>query len=227
MVSVCASLLLLMAVCGQVHAENNINERLAKSIGYYVDGEYRRAADSLQTILPRITDENMEATAYKYLGFSYVMLDRIPEARESFGAALQKFPGIELDTLEVPPSISVVFKEVKLSQRVEKAESGTRRLTAGILMGAGMVSSGAAGYLLYESKRSYEAYQGVSSRNQALMDRHYDSHVRTLAAGVGLGAAALIMLPTSVYLFFDRGEKNQTSIRLRLTPSSAAVCWHF
>src|SRR5512136_753099 len=87
--------------------------RLDSCISYFKDGDYQKAVDSINLLLPLITDRRQEAEAYKYLGFSYIMLDKIDKAKEYFSVALEKFPGMTIDTLEVPPNIASIFKLAK------------------------------------------------------------------------------------------------------------------
>jgi tetratricopeptide (TPR) repeat protein len=93
---------------------------LDSCIIYYQDGEYIKSVDSLKALLPSLSKKDDLATAYKYLAFSYVMLEMVNTARETFNKALEEYPEMELDTVKIPPNITAVFKEVKKEKGLQK-----------------------------------------------------------------------------------------------------------
>jgi tetratricopeptide (TPR) repeat protein len=162
----------VLFVFGQyVFADEATTARLDTCKAYYEDGDYQKAADSIKALLPLISDRREEAEAYKYLGFSYVMLDLINKAKDFFRVALEKFPQMMIDTLEVPPNISIVFKQAKLETQMEKGEildkkvqaKNTSRIVLGsFLTAAGAVSTGTAGYFFYKGFKDRDTYRNAT-----------------------------------------------------------------
>ncbi len=205
----------LLILIGTVGAADNSNaesveNRLEGFIIYFEDGEYTKAADSLEVLLPDIDDPVLEARAYKYLAFSNVMLDRINEAKVLFAVALEKHPDLAVDTLAVPPNVTIVFRQAKLEKemKLEKARNSPeirrmRLLGAGTLSG-GLLSLAAGTYFMYDSYSQYQKYMGVESSDPnalKVMDEYYDSHRRSYIAGGIFGGVGIIMVPVSIYLF--------------------------
>lgn len=131
-----------------------MRSKLDICIYLYENGKYQEAVDSLKALLPQVTDPDEQADAYKYLAFSYVMLDMVNQAKRNFDSLLIKFPKAEIDTISVPPNITVVFKQSKLErQLVEEKElekkKGKKRMiyiVGGV--SAAAVATGATVYLL-------------------------------------------------------------------------------
>lgn len=192
----------LMFVFGQyVFAADATTARLDSCKAYYEDGDYQKAADSIKALLPLISDRRDEAEAYKYLGFSYVMLDLINKAKDFFRVALEKFPQMMIDTLEVPPNISIVFKQAKLETQMEKGEildktiqgkKTKRTVFASLLTAAGTLSAGAGGYFLYKGFQAHSDY--VNATDSADCDRYWKDMSKDFIIGgcaTGVAAAAL------------------------------------
>jgi tetratricopeptide (TPR) repeat protein len=203
---------IIMLMCGQyVFAEGPTTARLDSCIAYYEDGEYQKAADSIKALLPLISDRRQEAEAYKYLGFSYVMLDLINKAKDFFRVALEKFPQMVIDTLEVPPNISIVFRQAKLETQMEKGEildkkdqeSKTKRTVfASLLTGTGAVSALAGGFFIFKGIKALQNYNKIDTiyaaehpdTYKADLDRYWSEKTKNLIIGgcaTGAGAAAL------------------------------------
>ena len=196
---------MVMLVCGQyVFAEGTTTARLDSCIAYYEDGDYQKAADSIKALLPLISDRLQEAEAYKYLGFSYVMLDLINKAKDFFRVALEKFPQMVIDTLEVPPNISIVFKQAKLETQMEKGEildkkvqakNTKRTVLASVLTSAGAVSLGAGGYFLFRGYKAWKNYGDVTDDvvdYQNVMDQYWrDKNKFLIIGGCATGVAAV------------------------------------
>ena len=99
-----------------VHAQNaESHGRLEKAIASFKDGDYKKAADSCAVLLPLLSGTD-QREGYKYYGFSLAMLNRVDQAKAAFRTALDKFPGMDIDTLEVQPTIAIVFKQAKLEK---------------------------------------------------------------------------------------------------------------
>lgn len=142
--------------------------KLDSCISYYRDGDYQKTADSLKTLLPLISDRLEEAEAYKYLGFSYVMLDQLDKARDFFRVALDKFPRMTIDTLEVPPNVAVVFKQTRIERQIDKGELVEKKppgpgrklnVLPALCIGTGTLGVGVGGYFFikgYQAHRDYE-----------------------------------------------------------------------
>jgi tetratricopeptide (TPR) repeat protein len=144
--------------------------RLDACVSYYKDGDYQKAADSIKALLPLIADKRVEAEAYKYLGFSYVMLDQIDQAREFFRVVLEKFPQMTIDTLEVPPNVAIVFKQTRIERQMETGEivekkvqeqDRKRTVFATLCTVTGAIGAGAGGYFLYQGYRAHRDYENA------------------------------------------------------------------
>jgi tetratricopeptide (TPR) repeat protein len=196
---------IFVLVCGQyVFAQGTTTARLDSCIAYYEDGDYQKTADSIKALLPLISDRRQEAEAYKYLGFSYVMLDLINKAKDFFRVALEKFPQMVIDTLEVPPNISIVFKQAKLETQMEKGEildkkvqekNTKRTVLASVLTTAGVACTGAGGFFLYKGYSSYKKYGDVAETDpdyNALLDKYWsEKNTNLIIGGCATGAAAV------------------------------------
>ena len=188
-----------------VSADQATKTRLDSCVSYYQDGEYQKAADSIKALLPLVSDRREEAEAYKYLGFSYVMLDLIDKAKEFFRVALEKFPQMVIDTLEVPPNITIVFRQAKLETQLEKGEINDKKVDekqqrhkrvvfASILTATGAVSALAAGYFFYEGHNEHSDYENSASQTEL------DSHWSTMQQDLIIGGCATAF--AAVDLFF-------------------------
>lgn len=190
---------IIIGMCGQcVFADGTTIDRLDSCIAYYEDGEYQKAADSIKALLPLISDRLQEAEAYKYLGFSYVMLDLINRAKDFFRVALEKFPQMVIDTLEVPPNISIVFRQAKLETQMEKGEildkkvqkkKTQRTVFASLLTAAGTVSVGAGGYFIFKGFKAHQNY--TNATDSADCDFYWKTMSKDyIIGGCATGAAA-------------------------------------
>ncbi len=203
--------LMVMLVGGLAAADSSsverLESRLEKFIIYFEDGEYQRAVDSLESFLSEVEDPALESSAYKYLSFSNVMLDRINEAKELFAAALRKYPDLSVDTLAVPPNVTIVYRQAKLEREMEleKARNSPeirrmRLLGAGTLSG-GVLALAAGAYFFYDSYSQYQKYNDVDSYEPEALNEYYDRHRRSYIAGGIFGGVGVMMVPVSVYLF--------------------------
>jgi tetratricopeptide (TPR) repeat protein len=218
---------------GSVFGQGDTRAKLDSCIGYYEFGEYQKAADSLKALLPLIADEQEEATAYKYLGFSYAMLEMVEKAKAFFRVALEKFPAMQVDTLEVPPNVQVIYKQVALEKEIETKEEEVRRSpkriagTAFLVSGLSLGAMG--GYFLYNSKQEYDAYLAVDRPDQDLLDSRWGAHRRSLVVGSVFGGSAAVLLPLSA-LFYVRGRAagaDEPEAYLEIRPTGAGLVCRF
>jgi hypothetical protein len=232
-------------------AAPNVQERLDSCISYYEFGEYAMAADSIKALLPLISDKQMEATAYKYLGFSYVMLEMVNRAKDFFRVALEKFPQMEVDTLEVPPNIMIVFKQAKLEHKIEEGDTGVtvikadprvkrRRTVASVLLASGVVVGGLGGYFFFDASNEYDEYQAIDDPSQQdKMDAHYENASNSLVVGIVTGGVGVALLPVSLVLFLkknrDKDEEEEETeeaeeeekVSIRATPGGVRLVYRF
>ena len=89
------------------------------------NGDYEKAIDCLTLLILYTHNSNDSIAIFKYLGFSYGMLGRIDRAKENFSNALNKLPDLQIDTLECPPNISIIFNQVKLERKIAKIDTAT------------------------------------------------------------------------------------------------------
>jgi hypothetical protein len=160
-----------------------------------------------------IPEDQMEA--YKYLGFAYGMLNRIEKSKKVFKTVLDKYPSMDIDTLEVPPNIAIIFKQAKLEKKIEKIDtsnSGTPRIIVQkknivapiLLLSAAIVSAGAGGDLFYYGNQQYQKYKSVDAPDQSLLDRYYAGYRNSYIAGAACVGLTAVMLPISIYLFVKK-----------------------
>jgi len=119
-------LVLLIAFCVFPQAPNL--RVFEKCHTHYKFGEYIKAEDCLKLLLPKLTDTLHQATAYKMLAWSSVMLDMIPRAKQHFKKMLELAPTMELDTAANPPNITMVYRQVKLEHQLKAQAQETVRL---------------------------------------------------------------------------------------------------
>jgi hypothetical protein len=142
-----------------VTAEGSSRSKLDLCIYLYENGKYQEAVDSIKALLPKIEDPLVQAEAYKYLAFSYVMLDMVNQAKTNFDSLLVKFPKAEIDTVSVPPNITVVFKQSKLERQLEEGKAlekkrSKRRMIW--IIGGTSVAAAAVGTTVYFITRAPE-----------------------------------------------------------------------
>jgi tetratricopeptide (TPR) repeat protein len=199
-------------------ADETTTARLDSCIIYYEDGDYEKAADSIKALLPLISDRREEAEAYKYLGFSYVMLDLINKAKNFFRVALEKFPQMVIDTLEVPPNISIVFRQAKLETQMEKGEildkkvqerRTKRTVLASLLTATGAVGLGAGGYFVYKGLQVNRDYQNEKDRT-ADFDWYINTRNRDYLMGGCASGAGLAALGCGVWMLLHRPAAKDT-----------------
>jgi tetratricopeptide (TPR) repeat protein len=224
--------MMLMLVAGQrVIAGDVTKTRLDACVSYYQDGDYQKAVDSIKTLLPLISDRREEAEAYKYLGFSYVMLDLIDKAKEFFRVALEKFPQMVIDTLEVPPNITIVFKQAKLETQLEKGEmfdktvqdKNQKRIVLGALCtSTGVIGTGVGGYFLYRGFKARRDYKNAT----ADFDSYWNTMKRSFLIGGCATAVGGLDLTLGLYLLIKKPAQ-QKKVSMTTTGNGITLQWRF
>jgi tetratricopeptide (TPR) repeat protein len=213
-----------LAVMVPVPGQASNRETMGRYISFYENGEYAKAVDSLKAVLPLLSNKEELAECYKYLAFSYVMLDMINAAKANFGEMIQKFPTMEVDTVSVPPNITVVFRQVKIENELERQkrlekerEKGSRRndrLFYGLtgVAGAGSLAVGVVFYL--SGADAYQKYNNAEAPDEI---SRYRNQVSTdyVISDVGLGITVIAAGLITYRLI--TGRKNQPG------PSAGAI----
>jgi tetratricopeptide (TPR) repeat protein len=210
--------------------------QLESCISDYRDGNYQKTADSLAAILPLLSDPGDQIEAYKYLGFSYGMLNRIEKSKTIFKTVLEKFPAMDIDTLEVPPNIAIIFKQAKLERKIETIDTlnsakprivvQKRNVVAPVLLLTGAIlSAGAGGNLFYYGNQQYQKYKSLDNPDQNALDRYYSDYRNSYIAGAACAGVSAVLLPVSLYLFMkkDHGEKDASVSFVNGCPSLVFV----
>jgi hypothetical protein len=201
-------------------AEGPGHSGLESCISDYKDGDYQKAADSLAMLLPLLSDPQDQVEAYKYLGFSYGMLNRIEKSKTIFKTVLEKFPGMDIDTLEVPPNIAIIFKQAKLERKIETIDTlnsakprivvQKRNVVAPVLLLTGAIlSAGAAGNLFYYGNQQYQKYKSIDNPDQNSLDRYYSGYLTGYIAGAACAGVTAVMFPVSLYLFMKKDHREK------------------
>lgn len=210
------SLCVLLLSGLSVSADEATRARLDTCIAYFQDGDYQKTIDSIKALLPLVSDRREEAEAYKYLGFSYVMVQMVEKAKDFFRVALEKFPQMGIDTLEVPPNITIVFKQAQLENKMAKGEildksvqerNQKRTVFATVLTSTGAICAGIGGYFFYQAYRSHRDYAAVGSTYpgyQKDLDYFWNRMKKQAYIGSGVSGFAALNLAFGIYLFFKK-----------------------
>ena len=219
--------LLALIVCflwKEVPAQNgsgqsNLESRLTSCIANYENGEYQKVADSLERLATALVDSEQQIKAYKYLAYSYAMLNRIEKSKAIFEVALKKHPAMNIDTLEAPPNIAIIFKQVKLEKKIETINLSHPKtivvlqkknvVVPTILFSCSILCIGAAVDLLYYGNQQHQQYKSITTPDQDLLDGYYSRYRNaTIAGAVSLGVSA-VLLPVSIYLFTKKDHRKK------------------
>ncbi len=179
-----------------VSAQPTVSQRLDSCVVYYQNGEYVKAVDSITGLFPLIRERD-ELTAYKYLAYCYVMLQMTNRAAMVFRAALDKYPGMRLDTLEVPPRIWSFFEEVRAVKRAstppaQRASRAVQISMASLMLAGASMGLWASGYLAAAGDESTALYG-------------------SLAAGV----VSVALIPVSLSLIVKRDTRRKKRVVLK------------
>jgi hypothetical protein len=210
--------------------------RVAAFVSYYQDGDYRKASDSLLSILPLLAGSKDEIVAYRYIGFSYAMLNWVDKAKLTFKSALTKYPGMDIDTLEVPPNISIVFKQAKLERKLETLDTAAvhrpvvvvaaRNIVAPtLLLSVSILSAVGSAGLFYTGNQQYLKYKSVNTPSQSELDKYYSNSQYAVIGGVACAAVTGVLLPVSIYLY----NKKVPASRLKAAVVNGApgIAWQY
>ena len=219
-----------------VHAQNaESHERLEWAITHFKDGDYKKAADSLAVLLPLLSGTDQQE-GYKYFGFSLAMLNRVDQAKAAFTTALEKFPEMDIDTLEVQPTIAIVFKQAKLEKTLATMDTAIKKKPTIIvqkknvalpvtLLVCGIVSAGVSANLFYFGYQDLQKYNALT--NQDAKFDHYYNEYRNLFIGGGITAGvAAVLIPVSVVMLAKK-EPAPHSVSLSLQPNGAIIAFSF
>ena len=215
-------------------ADESAKAKLDSSITYYQNGEYQKAVDSIKAIIPLISDKRDEAEAYKYIGFSYCMLDMISKAKDFFRVALEKFPQLMIDTLEVPPNITIVFTQTKLETQMEKGEliekdkQDNSPVIATIFGATGVVSGVVGGYFLYSGFKARLNYAKLGKDSPLDRFDYYDKKQRNyfIIGGSTLGFTCVSAL-TAVYFAVKKPSAKKPRASLDLHGNKVVFTFMF
>ena len=230
--------LCLQFVPARTFAASVSRERLDAHIAFYENGEYQKAVDGLKALLPSLTEKREVAEAYQYLAYSYVLLDMIDQAKSNFSVLLRKFPNIEIDTISVPPNITIVYKQVKLENQLEKQKddeqenkvrqsqhSKKSRVILGVTTGVIGVGSGALSALFYmESQNAHGDYKAALEVDKI---QQYKKEVNgdLLISRVSLASAG-VFLAISAYQWFSKPDAGKT-VSMGRVNDKWVVCYRF
>jgi hypothetical protein len=169
---------LLLAIVLPLNALENdsvSNDALKFCVSYYRDGYYNRTIECINDVLPNLTNTNDSLQAFKYLALSYGM-------------------NMEIDTLEFPPNIALIYNHVKLEKKIERID--TTKLKAPVLkatpqkrsyglatatLSGAILSAGGAGFLFFrglEARRDYTV-----ERDQQKIDNAWNSFIYSMGGG--------------------------------------------
>jgi tetratricopeptide (TPR) repeat protein len=203
--------------------EKEPDEGLASCISYFKNGEYEKAIECLALLILYTHNGEDSIAIYKYLGFSNGMLGRIDRAKENFNNALNKLPDMQIDTLECPPNISIIFNQVKLERKIAKIDTaaGARRvevrqkknpLIPVLLLTVSVASAGAGGYYYYSGNTLRDKYRSLDAPDQALIDKSYNNFKNAyIKSAVCFGISA-VFLPVSIYLYLHKGPSKYIAV---------------
>ena len=205
--------------------------KLDLCIYLYENGKYAEALDSLKSLIPNVTDKRALAECYKYLGFTSVMLDMINSAKDNFNKMLAEYPDMEIDTIQVPPNITIVFKQVvtekELEQKKKRETELTRKSSLVITGTTGVLglTAAALGVVFYvKESRAYDRYRSARDPEQ-IRDYRTDSENSLLLSRIFFGTSAAALLFTG-YRLFTLPQKG-ASVSLRFEPGRVLLCRNF
>ncbi|HEX7510733.1 MAG TPA: hypothetical protein VF335_05495 [Chitinivibrionales bacterium] len=213
--------------------------RLKFCISNFENGEYQKAADSLETLVPALSEPDQQMEAYKYLAYSYGMLNRIEKSKAVFQLVLKKYPRMTIDTLEAPPNIAIIFRQVKLEKKIETLNSARpktivviqkKNVTAPvILLSCSFLAAAGSAGLFYYATQQHQKYHSVDPQNpnrQSLMDRYFSRYQYASIGGIVSGGVAAVMLPLSIY-YFAKKEPVKKGVSVSFVNGLPSVVYSF
>lgn len=216
------AVLVMMGISGICATGNDtvFRETKVSCISLYKNGEYENAMDCLKLLIPYAHTVKDSVVIFKFMGFCNGMLGKIDQAKENFISVLNKLPDLQIDTLEVPPNISIIFNQVKLEQKTPKVDTVTvvKRVEVSqkkspfipvMLLAIAVASAGAGGYYYYSGNTLRDKYRALDTPNQVLMDKSYNDFKNAyIKSAVCFGVSA-VLLPVSTYLFLHKGQASK------------------
>jgi tetratricopeptide (TPR) repeat protein len=212
------------------------HERLEWAITHFKDGDYKKAADSLAVLLPVLSGTDQQE-GYKYFGFSLAMLNRVDQAKAAFTTALEKFPEMDIDTLEVQPTIAIVFKQAKLEKTLATMDTAIKKKPTIIvqkkkvalpvtLLVCGIISAGVSANLFYFGYQDMQKYNAITAPDANQLDHYYNEY-RSLYIGGGIGAGvAAVLIPISIVMLAKK-EPALHKVSFSLQPNGAGIAFSF
>ena len=240
MKSVVPFLLLMIVLTGawkSCDAQNQlVHAAVERFVALYEDGSYRAAADSLGGLLPLLAGTKDELTAYKYIGFSYAMLNLVDKAKQTFKSALAKFPEMGIDTLAVPPNIAIVFNQARLERKLESIDTASSQkpvvfiekknvAAPTVILSISIISAIASGELFYAGYQQYQKYRSINTPDQGLLDRYYSASRSYYVGGAACAALTAVLTPISIYLYVKKEPPQR--IKVSFAAGNAALAWKF
>ena len=193
-VKIVSFLFALFIPLAAIESDSVSNDGLKFCVSYYRDGYYNRVIECINDILPNLTNANDSLHAFKYLALSYGMVNRIEQAESCFRQAIEKDPTMEIDTLEFPPNIALIYKHVKLEKKVEqlsapKAVAPAPKATPvkknygppTVMLTGAIFSAGGAGFLFFKGLEARQDYS--SAREQDKINNAWNSFIYSMAGG--------------------------------------------
>jgi tetratricopeptide (TPR) repeat protein len=189
--------LAFMAPVEALDIDSISNDGLKFCISYYRDGYYNRTIECINHILPNLTHGHDSLQAYKYLALSYGMTNQIDKAESCFRQAIERNPKMEIDTLEFPPNIALIYNHVRLEKKVERLNATKAnpppvpvqiappvKKSTGlptIMLTGAILSAAGAGFLFFKGLESRHDYN--LEHEQAKIDKAWNSFIYSVTGG--------------------------------------------
>lgn len=208
----------LLPVRGEAYESANHDQRFLFCISTLREGYYQKTIDCLNDLMITLHARSDTVVALKYLGFCYGMLNRIDLAKEYFNKGLEKDPAMELDTLEFPPNITLIYNQLKLERKLQKLDTGLAAerkspIVPLLMLGGGLVTAVAGGYFLMHAKDLYATYQKTDPPQSAI-EKAYNSYQSELIKGCVFSGVSVILLPVSLYLLLHDDKRSKKRVSL-------------
>jgi tetratricopeptide (TPR) repeat protein len=205
--------------------QKDSTEGVGSCVSIFKNGDYEKAIDCLTLLILYTHNSNDSIAIFKYLGFSYGMLGRIDRAKENFSNALNKLPDLQIDTLECPPNISIIFNQVKLERKIAKIDTATpvkkvevvqkkNPFVPVLLLTMAVVSAGAGGYYYYSGNTLHDTYRALDTPDQKLLDASYNNFKNAYIKSAVFFGVSAVLLPVSTYLFLRKGHSKHVTLSI-------------
>lgn len=213
------SLLAISFQCFGEESNTSSRYELGLCVADYRDGYYSEAIQCFEDALTDLATQHDSIEAYKMLALSYGMINQIEKSKQYFRAIIDKDSVEEIDTLELPPNIALIYNQVKLEKKVTQLEKvpaieqktiHPRKRNAGIplLLSTVVLSTGGAVYLYYNGYLSHNEYSKLGN-NQVMLDKKWKEFTYYIAGGVG---CSVISGVATIALFKVLNKSTKVSI---------------